>query len=121
MGRLGRLRWQLTLAHLDSIGCTLVAMVGAIVLITTFWFHGEESANAAAAQQARTVARAISGMVARGEPPEEINLVLGALVRGDLQLYAGYGPPWASGGRQPDWLNTGLRDVGYIVIFDRDG
>src|SRR5437763_6517301 len=121
MGPLGRLRWQLTLAHLVSIACTLVAMVGAIVLITTFWFHGEDNADGAAAQDARTVASAISPMVGRGAPPEEVNLVLGALVRGDLQLYPGYGPPWASGGRRPDWLNTGLRDVAYIVVFDRDG
>jgi len=39
MGPLGRLRWQLTLSHLAAIAFTLVAMVGAVVLIGSFWAH----------------------------------------------------------------------------------
>jgi len=47
MGPLARLRWQLTLSHLAAIAFTLVAMVAAVVLIGSFWFHTQEGPWAA--------------------------------------------------------------------------
>ena len=38
-----RLRTQLILSHLIAIACTLVAMVGAVVLIVGGWFTSQQA------------------------------------------------------------------------------
>ena len=121
MHPLARLRWQLTLSHLAAIAFTLVAMVGATVLIAGGWFHSQDSALDGSANDARSVANAVGPLVARGGPPDDLAAVLRALASGSLRLTAWPGPPSGERGPRPDWLGTGLRDVSYLVVVGRDG
>ena len=52
-----RLRTQLILSHLIAIACTLVAMVGAVVLIVGGWFTSQQASLSEPTQAARVVAR----------------------------------------------------------------
>jgi histidine kinase len=112
-----RLRWQLTLSHLIAIAFTLMAMIAAVLLIGSAWFARQDSPALQAAQDARAVAVATQGLVARGATSAEVSGVLAAIQRGDVRLSAssGMGPPEELRGR------TGGGNFIYLVMVDRDG
>ena len=120
MGPLLRLRWQLILSHLAAIVLTIVSMVVAVVLIAGSWITAQSSSQGGLAQDARIVARAVGGMVARDDASTELDIVLRSLVRGDLRLL---NPPGAFAPDEAlqhfDW--SWLRPVAYIVVVGRDG
>lgn len=114
-GTFSRLRWQLTLSHLAAIACTLVSMIAAVVLLGSSLLS---SASAAASsreplQDAHSVARAISGVVASGTDAADIGAILRALASGELQAVFGFG------GR-PDAWGMGLHDIAYVVVLGPD-
>ena len=93
---LTRLRWQLTLSHLVATTFTLVCMIAAAVLIVTIGVTVQNKPNLAPAEDARTVARSIGGMVT-GEESADLNAVLRRFADGSLRVVDAEqdGPPWA--------------------------
>lgn len=121
MSRFARLRWQLTLSHLAAIACTLVSMVGAVVLMVSLWLQAQDSPQDQPFQDARAVATAVSHLVARGSPSHDLNTVLRVLATGGLRLSPPFGPPVMERGPRSGWLDPWLLDVSYIVVVGRDG
>jgi signal transduction histidine kinase len=115
---LSRLRWQLTLSHLVAIAFTLVSMIAAIILISMWWVGVRNSPSREAAQDARTIARAVGGLVRSGGESAELNGVLRALADGRLQVVAPFGPPPA---RRREETGPSLEDIAYIVVVGLDG
>src|SRR5947209_7115896 len=116
---LSRLRWQLTLSHLVAIACTLVSMIAAVVVIASSFIAAQGMGNPSRepAQDARAVAEAVSGLVARGATTD-LNVVLRSLADGSLRVVAPFGPP----NRGPaSALGLTLRDGSYIVVLGPDG
>jgi signal transduction histidine kinase len=70
-------------------------------------------------QDARTVARAVRGLVLQGDTAT-LKPVLHALAGGGLELDAS-GWSFASGGRQPPWVDQPLHDVTAITVLGLDG
>jgi len=87
-----RLRWQLTLSHLIAIVVTLVCMITAAVTLVSVGFAWESHQRNEPARDARTVARAVSDLAARGESAE-LNVVLRLLADGSLRVRARPGSP----------------------------
>jgi signal transduction histidine kinase len=119
---LGRLRTQLILSHLVAIVFTLLAMVAAVVLIAGSWFASQQQSSLSEpTQQARLVATAIGGMVARGDGASDLNVVLRLLAHGDLGVPVGP-PSWAPQTAQA-FARTAdsFHDVAYIVVVGPDG
>jgi signal transduction histidine kinase len=114
---LTRLRWQLTLSHLVATTFTLVCMIAAAVLIVTIGITVQNKPNLAPAEDARTVARSIGGMVT-GEGSADLNAVLRRFADGSLRVVDAEqdGPPWA-----PVMAGTALKDIAYIVVIGPDG
>jgi signal transduction histidine kinase len=112
-----RLRWQLTISHLIAIAFTLMAMIAAVLLIGSAWFARADSPSLAPAQDARGVAAAIGGLLARGATSDEISGVLASIQRGDIHLPA-------AGGMAPEEMRgryaSGANFI-YLVMVDRDG
>src|SRR5215213_8491547 len=119
-GTLGRLRWQLTLSHLMATAFTLVCLIAAAVLFATFMAGLHDSPRREPAQDARTVARAIEGLAARGDAAL-LNDVLGALVDGRLRLSAAGWPYGPEAARRADWMAPSLRNLAYVVVLGPDG
>lgn len=115
---LARLRWQLTLSHLAATAVTLVSMIAAVLLIGTTWLTTQFDPTRPA-QDARTVARAVSGLVVRGDTAT-LDAVLRALATGDLQVVAG-GAPDADAARRPAIFDPGLHDIAYLAVVAPDG
>lgn len=121
MRPLARLRWQLILSHFKAIVFTLVSMVAAVVLIAGSWIGSQQDRRDEPAQQARVVANAIGGLVARGDASGDLNVVLRALVSGDLRVQEG-GPPFEhEHAQQYSQFWSSLRDLAYVVIIAPDG
>jgi signal transduction histidine kinase len=120
---LSRLRWQLTLSHLQATAFTLVSMTAAIVLIATGWFHAQDDPRAAPARDARAAAEAVGETVARGDPAGRLDAVLAALAAGELRVTADAGPPWAANGRgrRFEFNAPYFRDVAYLAVVGPDG
>jgi signal transduction histidine kinase len=112
-----RLRWQLTISHLIAIAFTLILMIAAIVLISSSWFAVQDSPSREPAQDARTIARAVGGLVRRGESAE-LNGVLSALADGRLQVVAPFGPEPAP---RPERFGPSLENIAYIAVIGADG
>jgi histidine kinase len=112
-----RLRWQLTLSHLIAIAFTLLAMIAAVLLIGSAWFARQDSPRLQAAQDARAVAAATEGLVARDATSADVSAVLASIERGDVRPGAssGMGPPEELRGR-----SSGA-NFDYLVMVDRDG
>jgi signal transduction histidine kinase len=122
---LTRLRWQLTLSHLAAIAFTLVCLVGAAFLFATAVLSLRARPGVEAAEDARLVARAVGGLVSRGDAAA-LNTVLGALTDGSLLLPVDGpprgGPPGGPGPpRWADGLDAALENVAYIVVLRPDG
>lgn len=124
---LSRLRWQLTLSHLVAIAVTLVSMIAAVLLISSAFWSQATSPAWQPAEDARAIAQASQGLVARAQsdgatslPASELNAVLGMLGRGDLRLASGFGfvPPPARA-RAP--MNEGITNLAYIVVVGPNG
>src|SRR5919201_6122599 len=115
---LSRLRWQLTLSHMAAIAFTLVSMIAAVILISTWWVAVHDTASREPAQDARTIARAIGGLVRRGGESAELNSVLRALADGRLRVVAPLGPEAA---RRREDTGPSLENIAYIVVIGPDG
>jgi signal transduction histidine kinase len=115
---LARLRWQLTVSHLVAIAFTLLSMIGALILIATSFIANQANPARAAAQDARTVAEAVGGLVANGNSGGELNVVLRSLAQGQLRLVPPFFSPTE---RRPQALGIGLRSVEYIVVLGPAG
>jgi signal transduction histidine kinase len=116
-----RLRTQLILSHLIAIATTLVAMVGALVLIVGGWFTGQQASLSEPTQEARVVASAIGGLVNREGASSDLNAVLRAIARGDLHLLtipSAYAPV---GAQRFTESQSALRDIAYIVVVGSSG
>jgi signal transduction histidine kinase len=122
VARLGRLRTQLILSHLTAIVITLLAMVAAVVLIVSSWLATQQQSSLnEPTQQARIVATAIGGAVARGDSASDLNVALRLLANGDLGVPAGP-PSWAPPAAQAYARSSdALHDVVYIVVVGPDG
>ncbi|HLH21806.1 MAG TPA: HAMP domain-containing sensor histidine kinase [Chloroflexota bacterium] len=110
----------MTLSHLVATAFTLVCLIAAAVLFGTIMAGLHDSPRRAPAQDAQTVARAIEGLAAQGDPAT-LDTVLRALADGRLRLSAAgwpYGPPAA---RRPEWLGPSLRNLSYVVLVGPDG
>jgi signal transduction histidine kinase len=116
-----RLRWQLTFSHLIAIAVTLMAMVAAIAIIATGLISAQTDPRREPANDARSIAGAIDGMIAGGAAPADLNVVLRALASGQLSL--GYGPQFAQEAAryhgEAAW--TRFRAVDYIAVVAPDG
>jgi signal transduction histidine kinase len=121
VARLGRLRTQLILSHLIAIVITLLAMVAAVVLLVSSWLAAQQTSSLSTpTQEARTVATALGGAVARGDSASDLNVVLRLAARGDLGVPASM-PPWAPQAAQTyTRSSTVFPDVAYIVIVGPD-
>jgi signal transduction histidine kinase len=117
-----RLRTQLILSHLIAIVFTLLAMVAAVVLIAGSWFASQQQSSLSEpTQQARIVATAVGGVVARGDSAHDLNALLRLIAHGDLAVVAAP-PSWAPGAAQLTARSTNaLHDVAYIVVVGSDG
>lgn len=117
---LSRLRWQLTLSHLIAIAFTLICMCVAAVLIVTLVFTRAERRGSGPARSANAVARAIGGLVARGQSPE-LDAVLRALADGSLRLQTAGWPFGADASHSDEWASPPPQDISYIAIVDGAG
>lgn len=115
-----RLRWQLTLSHLVAIAVTLVALVAVLVLVTVIIWQGANEPSREPAQAARLVANSAEGLIIRRAPPAELNVVLRALVNGDLRPPIG-GQVLPDAGRRFEQFGPSLRDLAYLVVLAPDG
>jgi signal transduction histidine kinase len=108
-----RLRWQLTLSHLLAIAVTLVAMVGAVVLIAAIAFGLHRRTTSGATDDAQVVAASIGAMVPSRDV-SALDVVLNGLAEGTLRtLSPGYGGPvWTRGSGN----GAALHDIAYIAI-----
>ena len=116
-----RLRTQLIFSHLTAISFTLVSMVAAVVIIAGSWWASQQGAFSPPTQDARSVAGAIAGLVARPNTAASLDPVLRALASGDLRLASG---PWRGGygpAQRFDWFGASLSDVTYIVVIGPNG
>ncbi|MDP8925250.1 MAG: hypothetical protein M3O34_20590, partial [Chloroflexota bacterium] len=118
--RLSTLRWQLTLSHLVATAVTLVSMIGAIVLLSSAWIAIQSSPGREPAQDARTIARAIAGLVADGETAD-LSRVLRAVAANELRVEVGPGPFAPEAAHRFDTLGASLRNLAYVVVLAPDG
>jgi hypothetical protein len=108
-----RLRWQLTLSHLAAIAVTLVSMVAAVILIAGGWVRTQMDPRTEEAREARAIASAVGGLVARGGGGyDEMDAVLRGLASGDLRLSSQDGPPWTRA--------AGSSGLEYVLIVGPD-
>src|SRR5436305_1680693 len=117
---LGRLRWQLTLSHLEAMAFTLVCLIGAAVFFGTFVAGLRDSPRREPAQDAQAVARAVEGLAAQGDTAL-LNSVLAALVDGRLRLAGAGWPSGPPGARNADWMGAPLRNLAYAVLVGPEG
>lgn len=120
MGLLLRLRWQLILSHLAAIVLTIISMIAAVALIVSGWIASQPGSLAEPAQEARAIARTVARLAANSDSSGDLNVVLRALARGDLELLNG------PGGFAPDeamqhFHGSSLRDIAYIVVLGGNG
>jgi signal transduction histidine kinase len=116
-----RLRWQLTLSHLAAIAVTLVTMVAFAAVISAAWsgFQGDPARKPA--QDALAIARSIAPMVASGEDPTVVGVMLKEIAAGRLRLL---GAPafWAPvEARWVDAAGQGLGPIEYVAVLRPDG
>src|SRR5205823_1620111 len=119
MRLLYRLRTQLILSHLIAIACTLVAMVAALVLIAGSWYAGQQGSLSEPTQQARIIAGAVGGLAGKEPAAPELNAVLRAVARGELQLLVA--PSSSALDVAQRMAQTTLHDIAYIVIIGSSG
>jgi signal transduction histidine kinase len=120
MSAFGRLRTQLILSHLAAIAFTLVAMVAAVVLLAGGWIVRQQGALIQPATQARLLAGATGGLLARGDSPTELSVALRLLASGGLGVSAA--PPWAPSASPPSTSASGiLPDLAFSFIVGPDG
>lgn len=112
-----RLRWQLTVSHLLATAFTLVSMIAAVVLIASGVLASQTGESRQPANDARSLAGAIGGLVEAGAPPSEINPVLHGIANGNLRLTVGVFQ--SERGGLP--FEFGLTNVAYIVLLDPAG
>src|SRR5689334_22407268 len=117
--RFQRLRWQLTISHLIAIVSTLICMIAAVALIVTVLMGRGDDVQPGPVQDARTVARAVGGLVLQGDTAT-LSPVLHALVSRGLELDAS-GWSFGSSGHRPPWVEQPLHDVTAITILGLDG
>jgi serine phosphatase RsbU (regulator of sigma subunit) len=131
MKRFTRLRSQLILSHLVAIAFTLISMVAAMALAVGSWAASQPDPPIGPAQEARTVAQSIGGMVAGGAPGDEVDLVLRRIAGGELRLQ-GWPIPWMDGpaqgaggqgsnGQGFDGIGPPGLALAYIVVVGPDG
>jgi signal transduction histidine kinase len=119
----GRLRTQLIVSHLIAIAFTLVAMVGAVVLIVGSWLAAQQSALSEPTQDARLVAGTIGELVSQGNDAD-LNVILRdlpSLTSGGLRALAGSGAYGPSSAQRFAWSATSPTDVAYVVVVAPDG
>jgi signal transduction histidine kinase len=118
---LSRLRWQLTISHLAAIAVTLVAMIGALLLIASAWWSHVDNPTYAPVTQARLVANNLQARIVRdrssGTQTSELSGDLAQLVSGDIRL--GGASVWGSPESNGDY--TSLDQLAYVVIATPDG
>jgi signal transduction histidine kinase len=119
--RLARLRWQLTLSHLLAIVVTLVSMVAALMTIAGGWIAVQASPDREAANDARTIARAVGPLAELGTDRSSLNVVLRALAQGTLRAQIGPGPFAPEPAYRTEGIGPALRNVAWVVVVGPDG
>lgn len=119
--RLSRLRWQLTLSHLIAIVVTLVSMIAAIFLFAGVWIAVQTSPDREPSNDARIVSRSIGALVAVTSERDTLNLILRALVRGNVRTQIGPGPFAPEPASRIEGLGPSLRGLAYIAVVGPDG
>jgi signal transduction histidine kinase len=117
---LARLRWQLTLSHLIAIVVTLVSMVAALILIAGSWIAIQTSPDREAANDARVIARSIGPLAEAGSDRDTANVVLRALVQGEVRAQIGPGPFAPEPAHRIEGIGPSLRGLEYVVIIGPD-
>ena len=93
----------------------LVAMVAALVLIAGSWYAGQQGSLSEPTQQARIIAGAVGGLAGKEPAAPELNAVLRAVARGELQLLVAPSPSALDVAQR--MAQTTLHDIAYIVII----
>ena len=117
-----RLSWQLWASHLTVIVITLVALVGALVLLAGAWLFRQGMLLREPALEAQVVSTAVGNLVRRGAPEPRISELLSDLQAGGVQVpggpFAGRGGPWSG---PPPALRMDLQNLEYLVVVTPDG
>jgi signal transduction histidine kinase len=114
------LRWQLTQSHLIAIAVTLVAMVGAVVLIAGTWFGRGSDPHQEPARAARTVAESTRGLIIARSSGPDLSATLRAIATGQLELVS-LPAAWRGGDSRPEWMGPSLGNLEYLVVVGADG
>jgi signal transduction histidine kinase len=92
-------------------------MIAAVVVIGALLVGTVNTPSRLPAQEAQGIATAVAGLVEHDQRPQ-LDVVLHALVDGDLRAVAAFG---AGGDRGPQAVGFGLSDVAYVVLLDPSG
>ena len=118
-----RLSWQLWASHLTVIAITLVALVGALVLLAGTWLLRQGFVLGEPAIQAQLVATFVGNLVRRDASEARLSELLADLQAGGVQVPSSlweaehrrhwFGPPPAT--------RADLDDLDFIVLVAPDG
>src|SRR5712691_3468351 len=117
------LRWQLWTSHVTVVVITLVALVGAIVLLAGIWLLRQGFILREPSLDAQTVSLAVGNLVRRGVSEPTISNILSEMRNGGMRMQMGpfEGERGPRGPGPPPSLRPDLQNLDFMVVVGPDG